>query len=121
MLVGKAPREERLWGNGLSEISLVMIYPDSYQVYAGGFSDWRLPSREEAENFYDTELNQIDWEEEVVHIDRLFVTKCANFMWLKDINKNGEVGRINLRDGEVDFVDRNTLEHQSARLIRNIK
>tara|TARA_B110000438_G_scaffold152592_1_gene146619 strand:+ start:403 stop:828 length:426 start_codon:yes stop_codon:yes gene_type:complete len=91
------------------------------QVYAGGFSDWRLPSKEEAENFYDTELTQLDWEEEVVHIDKLFVTKCANLMWLKETNENGEVGRINLRDGEVEFVDRNTLEHQSARLIRNIR
>ncbi len=91
------------------------------QVYAGGFSDWRLPTREEAENFYDEELTQVDWNGEVVHIHTLFVTKCAHFMWLQDTNDDGLVGRINLRNGEVDFVDRNTLEHQSARLIRNIK
>lgn len=91
------------------------------QVYAGGFSDWRLPTRQEAESFYDEDLNQIDWEGEVVHLDPLFVTKCANFMWLKETNDKGEVGRINLRNGEVEFVDRNTLEHQSARLVRNIK
>ncbi|MZH45995.1 MAG: DUF1566 domain-containing protein [Nitrospinae bacterium] len=91
------------------------------QVYAGGFSDWRLPTRKEAEEFYDEELNQIDWQEEVIHIDSLFVTKCAYFMWVKDTNDNGEVGRINLRNGEVDFVDRKTLEHHSARLVRNIK
>ena len=64
------------------------------QVYAGGFSDWRLPSKEEAENFYDTSLNQIDWEEEVVHIDKLFVTKCANFInlfpiFFKEKNNKG--------------------------------
>ncbi|MBC8283236.1 MAG: hypothetical protein H8E32_05425 [Nitrospinae bacterium] len=91
------------------------------QVYAGGFSDWKLPTKQEAENFYDAGLAQIDWQEEVVHIDTLFVTKCANFMWLNEVNDNGEVGRINLRDGEVEFVDRNTLEHQSARLTRNIR
>jgi hypothetical protein len=91
------------------------------QVYAGGFSDWRLPTREEAENFYDEELTQVDWDGDVVHIHTLFVTKCAHFMWLKETNDDGQVGRINLRNGEVEFVDRNTLEHQSARLIRNIK
>ena len=91
------------------------------QVYAGGFSDWRLPTREEAENFYDESLTQVDWNGDVVHIHSLFVTKCANYMWLKDTNDNGEVGRINLRNGEVEFVDRNTQEHQSARLVRNIK
>ncbi len=89
------------------------------QVYAGGFSDWRLPTKQDAENFYDAELNQIDWEEEVIHIDRLFVTKCAHFMWLQETNENKEAARINLRDGEVAFVDRNTREHQSARLVRN--
>ena len=91
------------------------------QVYAGGFSDWRLPTKQDAENFYDADLNQVDWEEEVIHIDPLFVTKCANFMWIQETNDNQEVGRINLRDGEVDFVDRNTREHQSARMVRDIK
>ena len=91
------------------------------QVYAGGFSDWRLPTKVEAENFYDEVLTQVDWNGDVVHIDTLFVTKCANFMWLKDSNDDGAVGRINLRNGEVEFIDRNTLEHQSARLMRNIK
>ena len=69
----------------------------------------------------DENLNQVDWNGDVVHIHTLFVTKCAYFMWLKDTNENGQVGRINLRNGEVEFVDRSTREHQSARLIRNIK
>lgn len=92
------------------------------QVYAGGFSDWRLPKKEEAENFYDPSLNQVDWDEEVIHIHKLFVTKCANFMWISETNNDGQqAGRINLRNGEVEFVDRNTREHQAARLVRNIK
>ncbi len=91
------------------------------QVYAGGFSDWRLPTKQDAENFYDEELNQIDWEEEVIHVDPLFVTKCANFMWIQETNDNQEAGRINLRDGKVEFVDRDTRKHQSARLVRDIK
>ena len=89
------------------------------QVYAGGHCDWRLPTREEAENFFDLELDQIDWDEEIIHIDPLFVNKCANFMWTGDINDRNEVGRINLRNGEMDWVERNTKEHQAARLVRN--
>ena len=53
------------------------------QVYAGGFCDWRLPTREEAESLFDSELNQKDWEDELVHINSLFVSKCAHFMWIK--------------------------------------
>ena len=91
------------------------------QVYAGGFSDWRFPTREEAENFYTPELNQKDWDEEVVHIDSLFVTRCAHFMWTSETNDKREVCRINLRNGEVEWVDRNSRDHQSARLVRDIK
>ena len=91
------------------------------QVYAGGFSDWRLPTREEAENLYEPELSQKDWDDEVVHIDPLFVTRCAHFMWTSETNDKQEVCRINFRNGEVEFVDRNTRDHQSARLVRDIK
>ena len=91
------------------------------QVYAGGVSDWRLPTREEAENLYEPELSQKDWDDEVVHIDPLFVTRCAHFMWTSETNDKQEVCRINLRNGEVEWVDRNTRDHQSARLVRDIK
>ena len=89
------------------------------QVYAGGYCDWRLPTREEAENFYVPDLNQKDWDEEIVHVDPLFVHKCANFMWINEVNDKQEMGRINLRNGEVDWIDRNTRDHQSARLVRD--
>ena len=89
------------------------------QVYAGGFSDWRFPTREEVENFYTPELNQKDWDEEVVHIDSLFVARCAHFMWTSETNDKQEVCRINLRNGEVEFIDRNTQDHQSVRLVRD--
>ncbi|MBT7179424.1 MAG: DUF1566 domain-containing protein [Nitrospina sp.] len=90
------------------------------QVYAGGFSDWRLPTLEEAKSLYDQALGQRDWDDEAVFIDALFVTKCANFMWTSETNDKQEVGRINLRNGEVAFIDPNTQEHQSARLVRDI-
>ena len=56
------------------------------QVYAGGFSDWRLPTLEEAKSLYDQALGQRDWDDEAVFIDALFVTKCANFMWINETN-----------------------------------
>ena len=38
------------------------------QVYAGGYSDWRLPTKLEAESLFDVAYDQIDWEEEIIHI-----------------------------------------------------
>lgn len=89
------------------------------QYYAGGFNDWRLPTREEAESLYDPELKQVDWDEEEIHIHSLFVTKCANFIWTSETNDDQQAARINLRNGEVEMINRNTRDHQAARLIRN--
>ena len=38
------------WRNYDEELAYVRLMN---QVYAGGVSDWRLPTRDEAENFYD--------------------------------------------------------------------
>jgi len=90
------------------------------QVYAGGYSDWRLPTKEEAEELFDIAYDQIDWEEEIVHISTLFVTKCANYMWTSDMDENKNVCRINLRNKELEYIDPNTREHLAARLVRDI-
>ena len=90
------------------------------QVYAGGYSDWRLPTSQEAQDLYDINYDQIDWEEEVVHISTLFVTKCSNYIWTSDKDENQNACRINLRNKELEFVDPNTRDHQAARLMRDI-
>ena len=90
------------------------------QVYAGGYSDWRLPTKVEAEGLFELTYDQMDWEEEIIHISTLFVTKCSNYMWTSDVDENKNVCRINLRNKELEYVDPNTREHQAARLVRNI-
>ena len=90
------------------------------QVYAGGYSDWRLPTKVEVEGLFDLAYDQMDWEEEIIHISTLFVTKCSNYMWTSDVDENKNVCRINLRNKELEYVDPNTREHQAARLVRDI-
>ena len=90
------------------------------QVYAGGFSDWRLPTSKESEEFYDESFDHMDWEDEIIHICPLFVKKCSNYMWTSDKNENQEACRINLRNKELEYIDLKTREHQSTRLVRNV-
>ncbi|NIQ01496.1 MAG: DUF1566 domain-containing protein, partial [Nitrospinaceae bacterium] len=56
------------------------------QVYAGGFSDWRLPTREEALSLYDPELRLPDWEGKDIHIHPLFVPKASFYLWTGETN-----------------------------------
>ena len=89
------------------------------QVYAGGYSDWRLPTKAEVEDLFELAYDQIDWEEEIIHISTLFVSKCSNYIWTSDMDENKNVCRINLRNKESEYIDPNTQEHQAARLVRD--
>ena len=105
------------WRNYDEALSYVRLMN---QVYAGGFSNWRLPTTQEAEEFYDEAFDHMDWEDEIIHICPLFVTKCSNYMWTSDKNKSKEACRINLRNKELEYINLTTREHQSTRLVRNI-
>ena len=105
------------WRNYNEAIAYVRLMN---QVYAGGYSDWRLPTKAEAEGLFELDYDQIDWEEEIIHISTLFVSKCSNYIWTSDMDENKNVCRINLRNKESEYIDPNTQEHQAARLVRDI-
>ena len=105
------------WRNYNEAIAYVRLMN---QVYAGGYSNWRLPTKAEAEGLFELDYDQIDWEEEIIHISTLFVSKCSNYIWTSDMDENKNICRINLRNKEPEYVDPNTREHQAARLVRDI-
>ena len=90
------------------------------QVYAGGYSDWRIPSKQEVEDLYDISCDSLDWENEIIHISTLFVTNCSTYIWTCNIDENQNVCRINLRNKELEFIDPNTRDQQAVRLIRDM-
>ena len=104
------------WRNYKEAVAYVRLMN---QVYAGGYSDWRLPTKAEVEDLFELAYDQIDWEEEIIHISTLFVSKCSNYIWTSDMDENKNVCRINLRNKESEYIDPNTQEHQAARLVRD--
>ena len=91
------------------------------QIYAGGQSDWRLPDKLELLQLYDEKLTQQDWEGNDVHIAPVFLTACSHYLWSNEKNDNGLCMRIDLRNGELDFINSEEREHQAVRLIRQNK
>ena len=88
------------------------------QVYAGGQSDWRLPNKEEILQLYDEALTQKDWEGNDIHIAPVFLASCSHYLWSSEKNKVGHYLRIDLRNGDLEFIDSEEREHQAVRLIR---
>ncbi|QPJ63313.1 MAG: DUF1566 domain-containing protein [Candidatus Nitronauta litoralis] len=89
-------------------------------VYAGGFSDWRLPTKEEALSLYVPELNCLDHEGEVLHIAPVFVPKGGQYLWTSEENEEGQALRVNLREGTSEFVDKQTREFHATRGVRDM-
>ena len=75
------------------------------QIYAGGQSDWSLPSKEDLLNLYAEDLIQKDWEGNDVHIAPSFLTNCSHYLWSNEKNNNGQQLRIDLRNGDIEFID----------------
>jgi len=103
------------WNNWHETASYVQIMR---QVYAGGHSDWRLPTAEEALTLYDPENVGQDWEGTEIHLPKVFVPRGARYIWTSEINDRGEALRIDLYDGSKEFVPADTREHQATRLVR---
>jgi hypothetical protein len=91
------------------------------QIYAGGQSDWTLPNKEDLLDIYEKDLTQKDWEGNDVHIAPIFLTNCSHYLWSSEKNNNGQHLRIDLRTGDLDFIDVEEREHQAVRLIRRNK
>ncbi|PIQ97487.1 MAG: hypothetical protein COV67_03935 [Nitrospinae bacterium CG11_big_fil_rev_8_21_14_0_20_56_8] len=91
------------------------------QVYAGGHNDWRLPTLEEAQSLYGEAYVHTDFEGQEIHIHSAFVRGCAYLMWTSDVNESGQTARLNLREGVVDYVDKDTSDLMAARLVRKIR
>ena len=88
-------------------------------VYAGGHLNWRLPTKEEALALYNEGLQNADWEGENIRIASVFTAKCGRTIWTSGVDEEGKACCVNLQDGTAEYIDKNTREHQSARLIRD--
>jgi len=90
------------------------------QVYAGGYSDWRLPSKEEALSLYDPQLMSQDWKGNEIHIHPVFVARGSRYIWTCDVNEKEEALRVDLCEGTCEYVPKTEQEFHAARLVRDI-
>ena len=87
--------------------------------YPGGFSDFRLPTKEEGLALFDKEFANMDFEGETIHIHPVFVPKGIFYVWTSDVNEEGKALRINLRDGTSEYVDKASRDFHGTKLVRN--
>jgi len=89
-------------------------------VYAGGHSNWRLPTQEEALGLYDPKMTLMDHKGKKIHIHPSFAPGGGYKIWTSEVNEEDKVFTVNLRNGKTEYVSKEQEKFQSVRLVRSI-
>ena len=85
-----------------------------------GFSNWRIPTAEEAKSLFDKKLENKDNMGQVIYIPALFESGCGFLCWTSDVRHNIQGVRISFRKGAIMYDDIFRVSRGTSRLVRNI-
>ena len=85
-----------------------------------GFSNWRIPTAEEAKSLFDKKLQNKDNMGQEIYIPTLFEPGCGFLCWTSDVRHNIQGVRISFRKGVMMYDDIFRISRGTTRLVRNI-
>ena len=85
-----------------------------------GFSNWRIPTAEEAKSLFDKKLKNSDNMGQLIHIPNLFEPGCGFLCWPSDVRHNIQGVRISFRKGAIMYDDIFRVSRGTSRLVRDI-
>ena len=85
-----------------------------------GFSNWRIPTAEEAKSLFDKKLKNSDNMGQEIYIATLFEPGCGFLCWTSDVRHNIQGVRISFRKGAIMYDDIFRVSRGTTRLVRDI-
>ena len=85
-----------------------------------GFSNWRIPTAEEAKSLFDKKLQNKDNMGQEINIPNLFDSGCGFLCWTSDVRHNIQGVRISFRKGAIMYDDIFRVSRGTTRLVRDI-
>jgi hypothetical protein len=86
-----------------------------------GFSNWRLPTTEEAKSLFDKKQENSDHMGKVIHLSGLFEPGCGFLCWTSDVRHNIQGVRLSFRKGVIMYDDIFRVSRGASRLVRDIE
>ena len=86
-----------------------------------GFSNWRLPTANEAKSLFDRSRKNSDYQGNVVFLSELFASGCGFLCWTSDVRHKVQGVRLSFRKGVTMYDDIYRTSRGSSRLVREIE
>ncbi|TDJ50220.1 MAG: DUF1566 domain-containing protein [Nitrospina sp.] len=109
--------ELKKWVNYQDSVDWVRVLNENEYV---GYSDWRLPTRDEMSGLYDESFSNSDKFGKLIHISDVFTKGCGFSVIAKMIDGRFRTWVLNLRDGEYTNPDGLWTLTEAARAVRTI-
>ncbi len=86
-----------------------------------GFSNWRLPTTNEAKSLFDKTQKNSDHMGQAVYMSELFEPGCGFLCWTSDVRHKIQGVRLSFRKGVIMYDDIYRVSRGSSRLVRDIE
>jgi hypothetical protein len=86
-----------------------------------GFSNWRLPTTEEAKSLFDKKQKNSDHMGKMIYLSDLFEPGCGFLCWTSDVRHNIQGVRLSFRKGVIMYDDIFRVSRGASRLVRDIE
>ncbi len=86
-----------------------------------GFSNWRLPTANEAKSLFDKNSKNSDNQGKIIFLSELFSSGCGFLCWTSDVRHKVQGVRLSLRKGVTMYDDIYRTSRGSSRLVRDIE
>ena len=86
-----------------------------------GFSNWRLPTANEAKSLFDRSRKNSDNQGKEIFLSELFASGCGFLCWTSDVRHKVQGVRLSFRKGVTMYDDIYRTSRGSSRLVRYIE
>ena len=85
-----------------------------------GFSNWRLPTTNEAKSLFDKNMKNTDNSGKTIFLSNLFDSGCSSLCWTSDIRHKVQGTRLSFIKGVTMYDDIYRISKGASRLVRDI-
>lgn len=111
----------QLTGNWLNWVQVRDYAKEMGQQHFGGYSDWRLPTAEEAKSLFSKDFDNKDHMGQRAYLPPIFEPGFGFLCWTSEVRNKIQAVRFGYRKGGIMYDDIYRVSRGATRFVRDIK